>query len=221
MEDVWNHRDSGHLAKLSNWGGKGLSKGGDQEPNVEMVVCQEYSPISAALHQSGLYGRVARRKPLLSKRHMTTHLELAKRHLNTLGPWETRCSGLEKPRLNSLVWMPSITSGENLSPFLWWSIVLAESCCGDFFSSRDWETSKDWGKDEQSKVLRVPWWKPAPERSVPQTGGKGSPSNRTTTLSTQSRQRRSGFGASLCIYLSGPARARTWTWSNISGETWK
>jgi hypothetical protein len=27
--------------------------------------------ISAALHQSGLYGRVARQKPLLSKRHMT------------------------------------------------------------------------------------------------------------------------------------------------------
>ncbi|CDQ66865.1 unnamed protein product [Oncorhynchus mykiss] len=27
--------------------------------------------ISAALHQSGLYGRVARRMPLLSKRHMT------------------------------------------------------------------------------------------------------------------------------------------------------
>ena len=33
--------------------------------------------ISAALHQSGLYGEVARRKPLLSKRHMTAHLEFA------------------------------------------------------------------------------------------------------------------------------------------------
>ncbi|KAK3535038.1 hypothetical protein QTP70_002214 [Hemibagrus guttatus] len=33
------------------------------------------------LHQSGLYGRVARQKPLLSKRHMTAHLELAIRHL--------------------------------------------------------------------------------------------------------------------------------------------
>ena len=37
--------------------------------------------ISAALHQSGLYGRVAGRKPLLSKRHMTARLEFAKRHL--------------------------------------------------------------------------------------------------------------------------------------------
>ena len=37
--------------------------------------------ISAALHQSDLYGRVARRKPLLSKRHMPVRLEFAKRHL--------------------------------------------------------------------------------------------------------------------------------------------
>jgi hypothetical protein len=37
--------------------------------------------ISAALHQSRLYGRVARQKPLLSIRHMTAHLEFAKRHL--------------------------------------------------------------------------------------------------------------------------------------------
>jgi hypothetical protein len=37
--------------------------------------------ISAALHPSGLFDRVARRKPLLSKRHVTAHLEYAKRHL--------------------------------------------------------------------------------------------------------------------------------------------
>ena len=37
--------------------------------------------ISTALHQSGLYGRVARRKPPLRKRHMTVDLEFAKRHL--------------------------------------------------------------------------------------------------------------------------------------------
>ena len=37
--------------------------------------------ITAALHQSGLYGSVARRKQLLSKRHLTAHLEFAERHL--------------------------------------------------------------------------------------------------------------------------------------------
>uniref|UniRef100_A0AAZ3QV01 Transposase Tc1-like domain-containing protein n=1 Tax=Oncorhynchus tshawytscha TaxID=74940 RepID=A0AAZ3QV01_ONCTS len=37
--------------------------------------------ISTALHQAGLYDRVARWKPLLSKRDMTASLEFAKRHL--------------------------------------------------------------------------------------------------------------------------------------------
>lgn len=36
---------------------------------------------SAAPHLYGLYGRGARQKPLLSKMHMTAHLEFAKRHL--------------------------------------------------------------------------------------------------------------------------------------------
>ncbi len=39
------------------------------------------STITAALHQSGLYGRVARRKPLLSARHTKARMEFAKKHL--------------------------------------------------------------------------------------------------------------------------------------------
>jgi hypothetical protein len=41
------------------------------------------------------------------------------------------------------------------------------------------------------------WWKPSQEHSGLQDWGKGSLSNRTTTLSTQPRQCRSGFGTSL------------------------
>ena len=52
--------------------------------------------ISAALYQSGLYGRMAIWKPLLSKWHMTAHLEFVKRHLKVSQPWETRFSGLIK-----------------------------------------------------------------------------------------------------------------------------
>jgi hypothetical protein len=37
--------------------------------------------ISAALDQSGLFGRAARRKPFLSKRHMKAILEFARMHL--------------------------------------------------------------------------------------------------------------------------------------------
>ena len=87
---------------------------------------------------------------------------------------------------------------------------------GMFFSGRDWETSQDWAKDEQSKVQRDPWSKPATEHSGPQTGAKVLPSNRTTTWSTQPRQRKSGFGTRLWMSLSGPARARTWTQFKIA-----
>jgi hypothetical protein len=70
--------------------------------SVEMGESSRRTTISAALHQSGLYGRVTRRKPLLSKRRMTARLEFAERHLKTLRPCETRFSGLMKPRLNTL-----------------------------------------------------------------------------------------------------------------------
>ena len=49
--------------------------------SVEMGEPSRRTTISAARHQSGLYGGVARQKLLLSKRHMTARLEFAKRHL--------------------------------------------------------------------------------------------------------------------------------------------
>uniref|UniRef100_A0AAZ3RHS9 Transposase Tc1-like domain-containing protein n=1 Tax=Oncorhynchus tshawytscha TaxID=74940 RepID=A0AAZ3RHS9_ONCTS len=52
-----------------------------QSSSVEIGEPSRRTTISAVLHQSGLYGRVARRKPLLSKRHMTSQLEFAKRNL--------------------------------------------------------------------------------------------------------------------------------------------
>ena len=52
-----------------------------QSSSVEMGEPSRKTTTSAAVHQSGLYGRVARQKPLLSKMHMTDHLEFARRHL--------------------------------------------------------------------------------------------------------------------------------------------
>ncbi|KAG2471328.1 TCB1 transposase, partial [Polypterus senegalus] len=52
-----------------------------QRSSVERGEPSRRTTISAAIHQSGLYGRVARRKPLLSKRNMAAHLEFAKKHL--------------------------------------------------------------------------------------------------------------------------------------------
>jgi hypothetical protein len=52
-----------------------------QSSSVVMGEPSRWTTISAALHQSGLHGRVARRKPLLSKWHMIACLEFVKRHL--------------------------------------------------------------------------------------------------------------------------------------------
>ncbi|KAG2461570.1 TCB1 transposase, partial [Polypterus senegalus] len=51
-----------------------------QWSSVERGEPSRRTTIFAAIHKSGLYGRVARRKPLLSKRHMAARLEFAKRH---------------------------------------------------------------------------------------------------------------------------------------------
>ena len=110
--------------------------------------------ISAALHQSGIYGWVARQKPLLSKMHMTARLEFAKRH--------RKDSDHEKQ--DSLVWW-------NQDETLWpecqasrlketWQHPYGEAwwwqyhAVGMLFSGRDWETSWYRGKDKCSNVQR-------------------------------------------------------------------
>ena len=87
---------AGYPAKLSNRGRRVLVREVTENPMVTLTELQSSSveigepsrrtTVSAALHQSGLYSRVTRRKPLLSKRHMTAHLEFAIRHLKTLRP---------------------------------------------------------------------------------------------------------------------------------------
>ena len=82
---------AGSWAKLSNQGEKGLGQGSDQESDghsdrAPEFLCEEGITFQKDNHlcstsRKGLYGRVARRKPLLSKRHMTAHFELTKRHL--------------------------------------------------------------------------------------------------------------------------------------------
>ncbi|KAG2468331.1 TCB1 transposase, partial [Polypterus senegalus] len=82
---------AGRPSKLSDWGRRALVREVTknlmvtlselQRSSVERGEPSRRTTISAAIHQSGLYGRVARRKPLLSKRHMAARLEFAKRHL--------------------------------------------------------------------------------------------------------------------------------------------
>uniref|UniRef100_A0A8C4T3L7 Transposase Tc1-like domain-containing protein n=1 Tax=Erpetoichthys calabaricus TaxID=27687 RepID=A0A8C4T3L7_ERPCA len=80
---------AGRPSKLSDQGRRALVREVTRNPMVTLSELQRSSvergepfrrtTISAAIHQSGLYGRVARRKPLLTKRHMAARLEFAKR----------------------------------------------------------------------------------------------------------------------------------------------
>ena len=73
---------AGRQAKLSNRGRRALVREVTKKPMVTLPELQSFrrTTISAALYQSGLYGRVARQKPLLSKRHMSAHLEFSMRN---------------------------------------------------------------------------------------------------------------------------------------------
>ncbi len=82
---------AGRPAKLSYRGRRALVREVKKNPKIivaelqrcirEMVESCRKSTITAALHQSGLYGRVAQRKPLLSARHTKARMEFAKKHL--------------------------------------------------------------------------------------------------------------------------------------------
>jgi hypothetical protein len=76
---------AGRPAKLSNLWRRALVKEVTKNPivaltellssSLEMGELYRTTTISVAFHQLGLYGRVARRKPLLSKWHMPACLE--------------------------------------------------------------------------------------------------------------------------------------------------
>ncbi|KAG2463554.1 TC1A transposase, partial [Polypterus senegalus] len=82
---------AGCPAKLSYRGRRALARKVKKNPKITLAELQRCSQemgescrkstITAALHQSGLYGRMACWKPLLSARHMTARMEFAKRHL--------------------------------------------------------------------------------------------------------------------------------------------
>jgi hypothetical protein len=103
-------------------------------------------------------------------------------------------------------------------------MLVAESCCGAVFQQQGLGDKSGLRGNINGAMYngrkRDPWWKPSPECSGPDWG-ECSPSNRTANLSTKSRQSRSGFGTSAWMSLYCPTRARIWTASDISGETWK
>ncbi len=172
---------AGRPAKLSYRGRRALVREVKKNPKITVAELQRCiremgescrkSTITAALHQSGLYGRVARRKPLLSARHMKARMEFAKKHLKdslvwwdqyrTFWPYSKRMCG-ENQAL--LITCP-IQSQQ-------WSMVWQHHAVGVFFSCRDRTTGCNRGKDECGQVQGYPGRKPSPECSGPQTGPK-------------------------------------------------
>ncbi len=104
---------AGRPAKLSYQGRRALVREVKKNPKITVAELQRCiremgescrkSTITAALHQSGLYGRVARRKPLLSARHMKARMEFAKKkHLKDSRWWQIRF-WIPKSRCEKLV----------------------------------------------------------------------------------------------------------------------
>uniref|UniRef100_A0A8C1ZAS2 Transposase n=1 Tax=Cyprinus carpio TaxID=7962 RepID=A0A8C1ZAS2_CYPCA len=92
---------AGRPGKLSYWGRRALVREVKKNPKITVAELQRCSremgescrksSITAALHQLELYGRVARRKPLLSARHVKALTEFAKKQRNKiLWPDETK-----------------------------------------------------------------------------------------------------------------------------------
>ncbi len=180
---------AGRPAKLSYQGRRALVREVKKNPKITVAELQRCiremgescrkSTITAALHQSGLYGRVARRKPLFSARHTKAYMEFAKKHLKDskmvtnkiLWSDETKIElfGLNskryvwrKPGTNHLSnTVPTVKHGGG-SIMLW----------GCFSSCRDRTTGCNQGKDECGQVQGYPGRKPSPECSGPQTGPK-------------------------------------------------
>ncbi|KAK3552214.1 hypothetical protein QTP86_005893 [Hemibagrus guttatus] len=135
---------AGHLVKPSDRWRRALVREVTKNLMVTLKELQHFSvergepsrrtTISAELHQSGLYGRVARWKPLLSKRHMTAHLEFAKRHLKD-----------SQTTRNKILWSDGTKNelfGLNGKRHVWrkpkqGSMVVAASCCGDVFQQQE------------------------------------------------------------------------------------
>ncbi len=192
---------AGRPAKLSYRGRRALVRKVKKNPKITVAELQRCiremgescrkSTITAALHQSGLYGRVARRKPLLSARHMKARMEFAKKHLKDSKMVTNKILWSDETKIE-LFGLNSKRYGENQALLITcpiqsqqWSMVVAASCCGGVFQLQgqdDWLQSRErwmrpstgisWTKTF-SRVLRTSDW------------AEGLPSNKTMTLSTQ------------------------------------
>ena len=157
----------GRPAKLSNRGRRALVREVKKNPKLtvaelqrcsrEMGESSTKSTITAALHQSGLYGRVARRKPLLSARHMKGHIEFAKKHMKDSQTMRNKILWSDETKIELF--------GVNSKWYVWRKPGTAHHLPNTIPTVKH-------GEDECGQVQRYPGRKPLPECSGPQTGPK-------------------------------------------------
>ena len=69
---------SGRRSKLEETGQRGYQEAYSKEFKTKSGHCVHVITMSQILHKCGLYGRVARKRPLLKKGHMQSRLSFAK-----------------------------------------------------------------------------------------------------------------------------------------------
>ncbi|KAG2456434.1 TCB1 transposase, partial [Polypterus senegalus] len=129
-----------------------------QRSSVERGEPSRRTTISAAIHQSGLYGRVARRKPLLSKRHMAACLEFAKRHLKDSQTMRNKILWSDETKIELFgvnarhhVWRKPGTAHHQAN-----TIPTVKHGGGSIMLwGRNWETSQDKGKMTAAKYRDI------------------------------------------------------------------
>ena len=159
---------------------------------------------------------VARQKPLLDKRHMTAHLEFAKTKDR---PWETRFSGLMKPRLNSLAWIPTVKHDVGTIPTVKHDVgsIMLWGCFSAAGTGRLVRI--------KGKMNRAKYWEILDENLL--QSAQDLRLGRRFTFQLDNYPKNTAkttqewlWGKSMNV-LEWPAGAWTWTLSNISGVTWK
>ena len=163
---------AGHLTKLSNFARRTLIRELTKNPMTtltelrssftEMEEPAKRPTISAALHESRLYGWVAKWKPLLRKRHMTACLEFAKRHVkhweheakDSVVWWDENWTLWPECKAQRLAETEHSSSPIEHHPYreAWW---LQHHALKMLFSGRDWETWRIEGTMNRAKYRQI------------------------------------------------------------------
>ena len=171
---------------------------------------------------SGLYGRVARRKHCLSKRHMKPRFE-QKKHLKDSQTVRNKIHWSDETQIELFgliskfhVWMKPGTTHHLPN-----TIQMVKHGGGSIMLWGCFSVAGTGGLVRVEGELNGAKYIYILNENLVQSGqdlrlGQGPPFNRTMP-----RHCRRGLGTTLWVSLSGPARALTWTQSNISGDTWK